>query len=216
MRIGRINEKYEKDDLQMKSHIMNSMSSGYDPVIVKFRGELAELTIAKLRKEIVLQYKSLLKIKGKSTLESALMANVSKHPYKKFKGTCRNCGKIGHKAAECRSKASEDGGGGSGGGTATSDKSNITCYNCGEKGHYANKCNRPKKDKSGDSTTDTAMFVGMSRIVEEESGENGSQKKRNPTLINNWAETEIFDFGQLSGDFNVGFDLAPTGSKLPI
>ncbi len=55
MRIGRINAKYEKDELQMKSHIMNSMSTGYDPVIVKFRGELADTTLTKLRKEIVLQ-----------------------------------------------------------------------------------------------------------------------------------------------------------------
>ncbi len=29
MRIGRINTKYEKDELQMKSHIMNSTSTGY-------------------------------------------------------------------------------------------------------------------------------------------------------------------------------------------
>ena len=135
MRIGRINAKYEKDELQMKSHIMNSMSTGYDPVIVKFRGELAETTLAKLRKEIVLQYKSLLKVKGKSTSESALMANVTKHPYKKFKGTCRNCGKIGHKAAECRSKAVEGIGETSGKGKTPGDKSNVTCYNCGKKGH---------------------------------------------------------------------------------
>jgi hypothetical protein len=70
MRIGRINTKYEKDELQMKSHIMNSMSTGYDPVIVKFRGELADTTLTKLHMEIVLQYKSLLKVKGKSTWES--------------------------------------------------------------------------------------------------------------------------------------------------
>ncbi|KAI2492047.1 hypothetical protein MHU86_22506 [Fragilaria crotonensis] len=100
MRIGRINTKYEKDELQMKAHIMNAMSSGYDPVVVKFRGELAETSLTKLRKEIVLQYKSLVKVKGKSTSESALLANANKHPFKKFKGTCRNCGKIGHKAAD--------------------------------------------------------------------------------------------------------------------
>ena len=162
MRIGRINTKYEKDEIQMKSHIMNSMWMGYDPVIVKFRGELADTTLTKLRKEIVLQNKSLLKVKGKSTLESALMANVSKHPYKKFKGTCRNCGKIGHKAAECRLKAVKGSNEVGGKGKAFSNKSNVTCYNCGEKGHYSNKCTKPKKIKAtSDPTSDMAMFVGV-------------------------------------------------------
>ena len=210
MRIGRINAKCEKDELQMKSHIMNSMSTGYDPVIMKFRGDLADTSLTKLRKEIVLQYKSLLKVKGKSTSESALMANVSKHPYKKFKGTCRNCGKIGHKAAECRLKATEGGaaGGGLGRGKPTADKSNVTCYNCGEKGHYANKCPKPKKDKSTDAPSDMAMFVGVTRIVGEELDENGAQKERKANPINNWAETEIFDFEQLCGDFDAGLDLS--------
>ena len=187
MRIGRINTKYEKDELQMKSHIMNSMSTGYDPVIVKFRGELADTTLTKLRKEIVLQYKSLLKVKGKSTSESALMANVNKHPYKKFKGTCRNCGKIGHKAAECRLKAVEGSDEVGGKGKASSDKSNVTCYNCGEKGHYSNKCTKPKKSKaSGDPTSDMAMFVGVTRVVEKEWDKKVDQKEGNSEQINNW------------------------------
>jgi len=81
MRIARINEKYENDELQMKSHIMSSMSSGYESVIVKFRGDLADTSLTKLKKEIVLQYKSLLKSAGgKGTSESALVANVNKHP----------------------------------------------------------------------------------------------------------------------------------------
>jgi hypothetical protein len=40
----------------MKTHIMTSMSSGYDSVVVKYRGELAETPLTKLRKEIGLQY----------------------------------------------------------------------------------------------------------------------------------------------------------------
>ena len=154
MRIGRINKKYEKDDLQMKSHIMTSMSSGYDPVVLKYRGELATTPLVKLRKEITLQYKALVKTGSKNKSESAMVANVNKHPYKKFKGTCRNCGKIGHKADECRSAKSE---------TAVAvDKSNVTCFNCQEKGHYANKCTKPKKDKT--AANDMAMFVGIAAV----------------------------------------------------
>jgi hypothetical protein len=151
MRIGRINKKYEKDDLQMKSHIMTSMSSGYDPVVLKYRGELATTPLAKLRKEITLQYKALAKAGSKNKLESAMIANVNKHPYKKFKGTCCNCGKIGHKADECRSAKPEP--------VVAVDKAHVTCFNCQEKGHYANKCTKPKKNKT--ATNNMAMFVGV-------------------------------------------------------
>ena len=59
-RLGRINDRYCLDELQLKSHLMTNMSRGYEPVIIKFRGELAETSLTKLQKEIVLQYKSLL------------------------------------------------------------------------------------------------------------------------------------------------------------
>ena len=35
-RLARINLHYRLDDLQLKAHIMNSMSKGYEPVVVKF------------------------------------------------------------------------------------------------------------------------------------------------------------------------------------
>ena len=101
--LRRINLKYEKDELQIKSHMMTAISSDYHSIIVKFRGDLNETPLVKLRKEVVLQYKTLAKTSAKTGSESVLSANVSKHPYKKFKGNCRNCGKIGHKANECRS-----------------------------------------------------------------------------------------------------------------
>ncbi len=87
MRLARINLKYEKDDLQMKSHMMTSMSDDYQSVIIKFRGDLNETSLAKLRKEVVLQFKALIKGGGGGTgSESVLSAYMSKHPYKKFKG----------------------------------------------------------------------------------------------------------------------------------
>ena len=91
---------YEKDELQMKSHMMTAISKDYDSVVVKFRGDLNETSLVKLRKEVVLQFRALVKAGGKTDSETVLTANVSKHPYKKFKGTCRNCEKIGHKANE--------------------------------------------------------------------------------------------------------------------
>jgi sulfite reductase alpha subunit-like flavoprotein len=61
MRLRRINLKYEKDELQMKSHMMTAMSKDYDSVIVKFRGDLNETSLVKLRKEVVLQFRTLVR-----------------------------------------------------------------------------------------------------------------------------------------------------------
>ena len=165
MRLARINLKYEKDDLQMKSHMMTAMSKDYDSVIVKFRGDLSDTPLAKLRKEVVLQFKALIKGGGGGTgSESALSANMLKHPYKKFKGTCRNCGKIGHKANECRSaKVEATDSATTGASTTNGDKSHVTCYNCQGKGHYANECASTKNLKS-DPTADMGMFVGASWV----------------------------------------------------
>ena len=82
--------------------------------------------------------------------------------WKKFKGTCRNCGKIGHKAHECRSNKIESTDETTkNAGTSGGDKSHVTCYNCQQKGHFANKCKNPKKAKSDASTNNMNMFVGV-------------------------------------------------------
>ena len=57
MRLARINLKYEKDNLQMKSHMMTTMSNDCQSVMIKFRGGLNEMLFAKLRKRVVLQFK---------------------------------------------------------------------------------------------------------------------------------------------------------------
>ena len=144
----------------MKSHMMTAMSNDYESVIVKFRGDLNDTTLVKLRKEVVLQDKSLIKTSGgKTTSESVLAASTSKTPWKKFKGTCRNCSKIGHKAHECRSnKVKSTDQATKNSGTSGTDRSYVTCYNCQQKGHFANKCPNPKMAKSY-ATDDMNMFV---------------------------------------------------------
>ncbi len=70
---------------------MTSKLNDYQSVINKFRGDLNEMLLAKLRKEVVLEFKRLIKGgSGGIGSESLPSANMSKHPYKKFKGTCRN------------------------------------------------------------------------------------------------------------------------------
>ena len=85
MRLARINLKYQKDELQMKSHMMTAMSNDYERIIVKFRGDLNDTTqVMLLRKEeVILQYKSLINAGGsKTTSASVLAASTSKTPWK--------------------------------------------------------------------------------------------------------------------------------------
>jgi hypothetical protein len=79
---------------------MTAMTKDYESVIVKFRGDLYETPLMKLRMEVVLQYNSCKE--GNAGSESGLCAIVSK-----YKGFCSNCGKFGHEANECRSNKVE-------------------------------------------------------------------------------------------------------------
>jgi hypothetical protein len=60
VRLGRISRDLVKSELQLKSHMMANMSSAYDAVVMKFRGERVETSIEKLQKEILMHYKFLL------------------------------------------------------------------------------------------------------------------------------------------------------------
>ena len=154
-RLSLIKLHYQLDELQLKSHIMNSMSKGYEPVVVKFRGELADISLDKLQKEVVLQYKWLLK-NSKPESETVMNANVNKRPWRKFKGTCNKCGAVGHKASKCptnRGNTTPSTGG-------TRDISTVTCHKCKQKGHYANNC--PSKTQYNSPLS--AMFVGVCSI----------------------------------------------------
>ena len=71
---------------------------------------------------------------------------------KGFSGVCFNCGKAGHRAAQCQNPSSAGKGNAGGNAWGKGDvkgkgkrKGGKSCHNCGELGHFAREC--PKKGK---------------------------------------------------------------------
>ena len=83
-------------------HILEGLPKEYDALITVASNDLDNstnpMTLDRLRKMIRSHYQRLQKSKEHNKKEEALVT------YQPFKGRCRNCGKFGHKAVDCRSK----------------------------------------------------------------------------------------------------------------
>ena len=148
-RMTQINPKYEKEDGEVIAHILRKLPSEYSDVVTAVEG-MSSMTLRDIKTKIRAFHKR--KIVGnKSAGELAMYAGG------KFKGDCRNCGKQGHKASECRSKSNVAGDKGH-----KDKKTGIKCFNCNKfAGHYAKDCPEKKKTKTSDEKKETGMFVGM-------------------------------------------------------
>jgi len=137
-------------------HILNTLPIEYDSVVEAMERKLTKkkLTTNKLKVELRTKY-SRLKRTQTVTDDIGLFANGFK---KKFKGTCRICGKQGHKAADCwenpnnsnnRLNKNND--------KKNQSKSGIKCFYCGKLGHIKSECRKYLADTAAKkSSEDTA------------------------------------------------------------
>jgi Zinc knuckle len=80
------------------------------------------LSIEELKDELNLQFQRL------STGQNNNLGKESALFTSQFKGKCKNCGKLGHKAAQCKSKQDKD------------EKLDFMCNYCKESSHVKANC----------------------------------------------------------------------------
>ncbi|GJS92548.1 putative reverse transcriptase domain-containing protein [Tanacetum coccineum] len=92
---------------------------------------------------------------------------------------CNNCGKMGHKEKDCRSRNVASG---------TNARSAVVCYECGERGHKSNAC--PKRaDRQGGNVR------GQAYVVRDAEHNQGPNVVTGTFLLNNRYVTILFDSG---------------------
>ena len=143
------------------THILASLPREYSSVVEQIKIDRRTgstlITMDEIKKRLKKRYLQLNGEHGWSEDEMALnmkSSNNQNRNIKKgnkgkfFKGRCNNCGKYGHKKADCwdlknkKEKHHENKK------KVQKDKSNVRCFKCKKMGHYANEC-RNEKDSSG-------------------------------------------------------------------
>jgi gag-polypeptide of LTR copia-type/Zinc knuckle len=115
--------------------VLNSLTSDYELQMLLLEKQVGNkdnpLFIADFKKELNLQFERL------STGQNDNMGKESALFTSQFKGKCRNCGKLGHKAAQCKSKQVKD------------EKSDVMCNYCKKSGHVKANCFKLLRKNSG-------------------------------------------------------------------
>ena len=177
------------DEEYQITHILASLpreySSFVEQVKIDRRTSSALITMDEVKKRLKERYLQLKKEHGWSEDEMALSMksgnnqnkNIKKGSKGKyFKGRCNNCGKFGHKKADCwdlknkKEKHQENEK------KVQKDKSKVRCFNCGKLGHFANEC-RSDKESSGGGNNETFAMTCF-KDEEDDKNENGDDENK--------------------------------------
>ena len=158
-RIKALNDKSAISDHVMTMHILSHLPNEYENTIENAMDNVSTLGLEGLKDKIHAKYSRIMNERTSTrksrNAEKALLASALSHAtqrdtafaayIKQFKGTCRNCGKYGHKSDSCPDKKtsttnSSDGKQPSGG------RFNGKCHYCGIYGHKKIDCKKLRSE----------------------------------------------------------------------
>ena len=137
---------HEIKDRDFFIHILNTLPNQYETVVESLERKLGKgtLTITKIKTDLRSKFGRLKIMNEDDDDENALLAHGSGKRFKKqFKGTCRICGKQGHKAIDCWENPRNK--------NKNKNKNNLRftgrCNYCNKVGHKEKDCFKKKRDE---------------------------------------------------------------------
>jgi gag-polypeptide of LTR copia-type/Zinc knuckle len=122
-------------DVDLIIHILNNLPEDFENLIENLESEIesSNMDLDKLKSRLRAKYTRLLEKEDKPSKRNVKVDKVlvSKENGG-FKGACQNCGEYGHKAANCKKKAS---------------KKDLVCGHCKLKGHSEKYCWKKQKEE---------------------------------------------------------------------
>ena len=140
MRVDLIRNGSFMEEEDLKLHILNNLLPEYETLVERSIAEYNTMDLEELKCQIRAKYVRISKYTNKKETNDQVMIshersnnnnyNNNNNTYRKFKGKCFNCGKIGHRSSNCRSREGST--------TPTPRiKSNVVkeCNYCDKNGH---------------------------------------------------------------------------------
>ena len=153
--------KMEMSDDDFIIHVLGNLPAEYEIEVSKLEDRIGkDLTIDDVRESLNLRFEKM-KRSGKNEDDDSDDEDEGKNERalfaKQFKGKCRECGKYGHKAADCRSKGKTNNSNGSNGGNnGNKQRFNGKCNYCHKFGHKKIDCFKRKKEEGENGNNESA------------------------------------------------------------